>query len=41
MSYIECTTMAQFITVCAGLVREGVIYNAYAATLTIELTGGY
>ena len=38
---VTCVTMAQFIEVCAGFVREGVLFDADANTLTITLTGGF
>ena len=41
MMTIRCETMEQFITVCAGLVRESVTFVASADTLVIKLTGGY
>lgn len=38
---IQCEDLAQFIAVCAGLVREGVRFDADGATLTVDLTGGF
>ena len=41
MSIIRCNTIDQFIEVCAGLVREAVVFDADADKLTIKLTGGF
>ena len=38
---IQCGCVDQLVTVCAGLVREGIMFEANAATLTVTLTGGY
>lgn len=38
---VTCTTMPQFLAVIAGLVREGLTFDANAEALTINLTGGY
>jgi len=38
---VKCETIEQFIQVCAGFVREGVIFKADAASLVVTLTGGY
>lgn len=38
---VHCTNLQEFITVCAGFVREGVTFRADSGTLTIALTGGY
>lgn len=31
----------EFVTVCAGLVREGICFEASLRTMTITCTGGY
>jgi hypothetical protein len=41
MSNIKCTTLPEFVEVCAGLVRQNVLFEADACSLTITLTGGY
>lgn len=41
MSCIDCETMAQFIEICAGLVRESIIFEADADALKIKLNGGF
>lgn len=41
MSVITCNDMADFIATIAGLVREGLVFNANASTLEITLTGGF
>lgn len=41
MSTIICRDMADFIAVCAGLAREGVIFKADATLLCVTLTGGF
>lgn len=38
---IHCATMAEFIQVIAGLVQNGLTFEANADLLLIELTGGY
>ena len=38
---IHCTTLAELIEVCAGLVSHGVTFDALTGTLTVMLTGGY
>lgn len=38
---IYCKDMADFVAVIAGLVREGLIFDAITDTLTIRLTGGF
>ena len=38
---IIAADLQQFIVICAALVREGVTYEAHAATLRVHLTGGY
>lgn len=40
MSKITCETLDEFILVCAGLVREGILFEAWADDLTIKPTGG-
>lgn len=40
-STIQCATLVDFLDVCAGLVRRGIIFRADATTLFITLTGGY
>lgn len=39
MSKIQCDSMAQFIEVCAGLVKQGVVFEAYAYDLVIKPIG--
>ena len=39
--HITCSDMKQFIEVIAGLVREGLTFNADADRLVINLTGGH
>ena len=41
MYTIHCETINQFIQVCAGLVKEGVTFEAYSEQLLIECIGGY
>ena len=41
MSSIQCETIKEFIEITAGLVREGVIFEAYSSNLLIKLTGGF
>jgi hypothetical protein len=38
---ISCADMQQFTDVIAGLVHNGLHFDACAITLTIRLTGGY
>jgi hypothetical protein len=38
---IQCKDLAQFIAICAGLVREGTTYRANGDTLVITLLGGF
>ena len=38
---INCGDMQQFTDVIAGLVQNGLTFEACAITLTIRLTGGY
>lgn len=40
-SNIWCLTIEEFIKVCAGLVKEGVIFDAYSDRLVIKLTSGF
>ena len=41
MMTIECATMADFVAIIAGLVREGCTFEAHSGSQTITLTGGY
>lgn len=41
MYKIQCDTMQQFVTVCFEMMKLGATYKANAATLLIELTGGF
>lgn len=38
---IKCNTIAEMVEVCAGLVREGVTFQASTSDYVITLTGGY
>jgi hypothetical protein len=38
---ITCTTMDQFLTCVAGMVRRGLTFEADADKRTITLTGGF
>ena len=38
---IKCSTVAEFVEVIKGLVMNGLLFDADATTLSIELTGGY
>jgi hypothetical protein len=38
---IKCETLAELIKVCAGLVQEGVTFQAQTHNLTVILTGGF
>ena len=40
-SHIVCSDIAEFTIICAGLVRESVIFEADAHTLTIVFTGAF
>lgn len=39
MSKIVCDTMAEFISVIAGLAEKGIVFKAYTHDLSIEITG--
>ena len=41
MKEITCGNLEEFITVCAGLTREGLTFEASAITLKIKLLGGF
>ena len=41
MMTINCDTMMDFQLVIAGLVREGLTFEAHTRDLSITLTGGY
>tara|TARA_R110000803_G_scaffold37168_1_gene80078 strand:+ start:572 stop:694 length:123 start_codon:yes stop_codon:yes gene_type:complete len=38
---INCTTVEELVIVVAGLVNQGLTFEAYMSDLTIRLTGGY
>lgn len=38
---IKCETIGELVAVCAGLVREGVTFQASTIDNSITLTGGY
>lgn len=38
---INCESMEKFVEVIAGLVKQGLMFKAYSADLSITLTGGY
>ncbi len=38
---IKCETMEEYVSLIAGLVKEGLTFDGYATDLTITLTGGY
>lgn len=38
---VQCQSIQQFTECIAAFVREGLTFEADAATLTIKLTGGY
>ncbi len=38
---IVCSSVERFVEVLAGLVRCGIVFNADADALVIELNGGY
>lgn len=39
MTMIRCDDMAQFLDVCAGLYKRGIVFTANATMLTIDLKG--
>lgn len=41
MSNIKCANLPEFIEVCAGLVRQSILFEADSDSLTITLTGGF
>lgn len=38
---IQCADTAQFLQIIAGLVKEGICFNASGESLVIECTGGF
>ena len=38
---IQCATIAELVAVCAGLVREGVTFEARTSSMSVDLTGGF
>ena len=39
--YIDVADIKELVEVCAGLVKEGVMFEASTSKLRVELTGGY
>jgi hypothetical protein len=38
---IQCSNLNELLRVCTHLTREGFLFKADTATLTVTLTGGY